>query len=452
MTSRKYNIAMITDFFYPNFGGVENHVYQLSSFLTLRGHKVVIITHSYDNRKGVRYLTSGVKVYYVPILEMYNQSTFPDVSWKTLPILRCIAIRERIDIFHGHQAFSALALEGMWSALVMGYPSCFTDHSLFGFEDLSSIIMNKLLKLTLCGSHIICVSHTCKENTVLRAQIHPKNVSVIPNAVDCSGFTPDFTFRKPHTLSIIVISRLVYRKGLDLLAQIIPTICQTFPFIQFIIGGDGPKSVILEEIRSKFNLHDRLHLLGRLSSKSVRDTLIRGEIFLNCSLTEAFCIAIVEAASCGLHIVSTKVGGVPEVLPEEMVRLAEPNAEDMIRVLSETIEAVKDKNLEAGKGFHEKVRKMYSWERVAERTEKVYERLEKEKGKKEPTLERLKRIYGCGLWYGKIWTIFFVWLMFIWFLCEVFNPRSGIDEAVDFPNEKWVEQNKKWSQGKNKEQ
>jgi hypothetical protein len=40
--------------------------------------------------------------------------------------------------------------------------------------------------------------------------------------------------------------------------------------------------------------------------------LIRGQIFLNTSLTEAFCIAIVEAASCGLLVVSTKVGGLPE--------------------------------------------------------------------------------------------------------------------------------------------
>lgn len=45
---------------------------------------------------------------------------------------------------------------------------------------------------------------------------------------------------------------------------------------------------------------------------------------MNCSLTEAFCIAIVEAASCGLLVVSTRVGGVPEVLPDGLALLAEP--------------------------------------------------------------------------------------------------------------------------------
>ncbi len=53
--------------------------------------------------------------------------------------------------------------------------------------------------------------------------------------------------------------------------------------------------------------------------------LVRGHIFLNCSLTEAFCIAILEAACCGLFCVSTRVGGVPEVLPMDFIRLAEPN-------------------------------------------------------------------------------------------------------------------------------
>lgn len=56
----------------------------------------------------------------------------------------------------------------------------------------------------------------------------------------------------------------------------------------------------------------------------VRDFLIKGHIFLNTSLTEAFCMAIVEAAASGLQVVSTRVGGIPEVLPPELITLSEP--------------------------------------------------------------------------------------------------------------------------------
>jgi len=54
----------------------------------------------------------------------------------------------------------------------------------------------------------------------------------------------------------------------------------------------------------------------RLLSRSIQ-VLVRGHIFLNCSLTEAFCIAILEAASAGLFVVSTNVGGVPVCHPKK---------------------------------------------------------------------------------------------------------------------------------------
>lgn len=52
--------------------------------------------------------------------------------------------------------------------------------------------------------------------------------------------------------------------------------------------------------------------------------MAEGSIFLNTSLTESFGIAILEAACAGLYVVSTKVGGVPEVLPEGMISFANP--------------------------------------------------------------------------------------------------------------------------------
>ena len=57
----------------------------------------------------------------------------------------------------------------------------------------------------------------------------------------------------------------------------------------------------------------------------VLQVLVRGSIFLNTSLTESFGIAILEAACTGLYVVSTRVGGVPEILPEDMISFANPD-------------------------------------------------------------------------------------------------------------------------------
>ena len=87
------------------------------------------------------------------------------------------------------------------------------------------------------------------------------------------------------------------------------------------------------------------------------------------SLTESFCIAILEAACCGLFVVSTRVGGVPEVLPPDMMQFAEPDADMLLAALGAAIG--KAANFDPA-GFHARVRDMYSWADVARRTELVY--------------------------------------------------------------------------------
>lgn len=215
----------------------------------------------------------------------------------------------------------------------------FTDHSLFGFNDAGSIHINKTIKWVLSDvDACICVSHINKENLALRAAINPSNIYVIPNSVDTSRFIPNPGLRYPvNKINIVVVSRMCYRKGVDLLVDIIPEIIKKYPNVHFIIGGDGPKKAILEAMRDKYNLSDRMELLGRVPHDKVRDVLCRGHIFLNTSLTEAFCIAIIEAASCGLLCVSTNVGGVPEVLPPDMIYLAPASPKPMIEQLEKAI-------------------------------------------------------------------------------------------------------------------
>ena len=125
-------------------------------------------------------------------------------------------------------------------------------------------------------------------------------------------------------------------------------------------GGDGPKRVELEQIRERFLLQDRVELCGAVRQGDVRDHLTRGAIFLNTSLTEAFGTGIIEAACAGLFIVSTRVGGIPEVLPPSMVRLAKPEEDDIVRAMDDAIAYVR-----AGKhdplAYHQAVKHMYSW-------------------------------------------------------------------------------------------
>ncbi|XP_028655633.1 phosphatidylinositol N-acetylglucosaminyltransferase subunit A [Erpetoichthys calabaricus] len=428
--SQKHKICMVSDFFYPNMGGVESHIYQLSQCLIERGHKVIIVTHAYGNRKGIRFLTKGLKVYYLPLKVMYNQSTATTI-FHSLPLLRCIFVRECITIVHSHSSFSVLAHDALFHAKTMGLHTVFTDHSLFGFADVSSVLTNKLLTVSLCDTnHIICVSFTSKENTVLRGALNPEIVSVIPNAVDPTDFTPDPSRREDGKITIVVISRLVYRKGIDLLAGIIPKLCLKHPDLNFIIGGEGPKRLVIEEVREKYQLHERVRLLGALEHREVRNVLVQGHIFLNTSLTEAFCMAIVEGASCGLQVVSTKVGGIPEVLPEDLIILCEPTVKSLCEGLEMVIAKERAGNLLSPAAIHNRVKTLYTWRNVAKRTEKVYDRVAKEVVL---TIdERLHRLmFSCGPVAGCIFAFLAVLDFLLLLLLKWLVPESYMDRAVD---------------------
>ncbi|KAL1302685.1 hypothetical protein AAFC00_003048 [Neodothiora populina] len=495
-----YNIAMISDFFFPQPGGVESHIYQLSTKLIDRGHKVIIITHAYQGRTGVRYLTNGLKVYHVPFFVIYRETTFPTV-FSFFPIFRNIVVRESIQIVHGHASLSSLCHEGILHARTMGLRTVFTDHSLFGFADAASILTNKLLKFTLSDvDHVICVSHTCKENTVLRASLDPLMVSVIPNAVVASNFrplhpselaqahaSPNVSALPPpppmtsqplgpkDTITIVVISRLFYNKGTDLLIASIPRILAQHPNVRFIIAGSGPKAIDLEQMLDRHILHDRVTLLGPVRHEEVRDVMVRGHIYLHPSLTEAFGTVLVEAASCNLLIVCTRVGGIPEVLPGHMTVFSKPEEDDLVRATSEAVGLMMGKD-EKGRAvrrerFHEQVRMMYSWSDIARRTERVYDlitgnesdaALERNGAGDESgfyndsedarwrhygqqvspssqsfaLIDRLKRYYGCGIWAGKLFVICVVIDYLLFVFLELWFPRRDIDICRDWPKKK----------------
>ncbi|EGR34242.1 hypothetical protein IMG5_019260 [Ichthyophthirius multifiliis] len=439
-SNEKFNICMCCDFFYPRLGGVEMHIFSLSLELIRLGHKVIIVTNTYGDRQGVRYITNGLKVYYTPMAPFTDQAIFPSI-WSFLPLFRKILIREKIQIVHAHQTTSILGQECILHSRTMGYKTVFTDHSLFGFSDAACIHVNKLMKLFLSDiDHAISVSHTSKENLTLRASFNPSMISVIPNSVDCSRFKPDPSKRYPlNTINVVCIQRLTFRKGVDLLISIIPEICKKVPEIYFIIGGDGPKRGPLEEMIKRENLQNRVELLGSVQHTEVRNILVRGHIFLNCSLTEAFCIAIVEAASSGLLIVSTNVGGIVEVLPEHMVHLANPNPEELTLKLLEAIPNAK--NVPAQQ-FHNQVSEMYNWMMVAKRNEKVYQKI-----MKLPRLtlrERFQRYYSSGPFAGILILLIVVFDLIFFAFCSWFEQKQDIDIAIDFPNQKYIENKEKY--------
>ena len=115
---------------------------------------------------------------------------------------------------------------------------------------------------------------------MLRSGVPQHKVYVIPNAVDCDIFSPDYqvdNISRKKKVVVVIGSRLVYRKGIDLVAEILPRICEknfNGVTVDFVIGGDGPKRIVLEEMIEKYSLQSRVRMLGELCHSDVRDLLL----------------------------------------------------------------------------------------------------------------------------------------------------------------------------------
>lgn len=177
---RSLNICMVSDFFYPSFGGVEEHLFNLSRCLIKKGHNVILVTRQYGTRVGIRYLSTGLKVYYLPQYFSNSFISLPTVVGR-FPLMRYILLRENIDLVHAHavrisgrhdiiiltmnitknKSCSTLSHETIILASLMQIPTCYTDHSLLGFDTMGGIFINKISKFTLADiCHVICVSNT----------------------------------------------------------------------------------------------------------------------------------------------------------------------------------------------------------------------------------------------------------------------------------------------------
>lgn len=296
-------------------------------------------------------------------------------------------------------------------------------------------------------------------------------VSVIPNAVVAENFRPLSHPSGDHgpgmlseplpapriigpndTITIVVISRLFYNKGIDLLIAAIPRILESHPNVRFIIGGSGPKAIDLEQMLERNVLQDKVEMLGSVRHEEVRDVMVRGHIYLHPSLTEAFGTVLVEAASCGLYVVCTRVGGIPEVLPQHMTTFAKPEEDDLVLATGKAIAALRSNKVRTER-FHDQVKMMYSWTDVARRTERVYNGISgaiselefygyhpdagwdavRGRTRSFALIDRLKRYYGCGIWAGKLFCLCVVIDYILFIFLEMCFPRTNIDIARSWP-------------------
>ena len=169
---------------------------------------------------------------------------------------------------------------------------------------------------------------------------------VVYNSVDVSVFQPAPQRRQraraemgisPGKYVIGTVASLSEQKGHHYLLEAARLIARMQQDVHFVLIGDGPLRKRLQEQVWNANLGQIVTFLGRRSN--VNDLYPGFDCFVLPSLWEGFPLVVVEAMACGLPIVATSVGGVPEALCNDLWGMLVPPGDP--RALVEAIVAMK---------------------------------------------------------------------------------------------------------------
>ena len=142
---------------------------------------------------------------------------------------------------------------------------------------------------------------------------------VQPMGVDLDLFRPGERTESGQ-LQIVSVGRLAEEKGFEIALRAVARLALRHERLHYRIVGDGPRRAQLERLASDLGIGQRVEFVGALPHDAIRAHLVRGDVFCLPSLTghdgaqESQGLALVEAQACGLPVVASAIGGIPESL------------------------------------------------------------------------------------------------------------------------------------------
>jgi glycosyltransferase involved in cell wall biosynthesis len=206
-----------------------------------------------------------------------------------------------------------------------------------------------------------------------------RDIFVIPNGIDLDRFNnlSKKDLRSGLQLGqdakiITFIGRLHPVKGVTFLIKAMKLIKNEEPNTKLIIIGDGSEKERLKEIARELNLEPSVIFLQQVPNQSIPKYTVASDVFVLPSLSEGFPLTILEAMASGLPVVSTRVGGLSEIITEgENGFLVEPGKPEQLA--EKILFFLKNDEARAKVSENNKEKaKQYSWESIVSKVEAIY--------------------------------------------------------------------------------
>ena len=302
---------------YPTFGGSGVVATELGLGLARRGHEVHFITY----RRPARLSTFNENIFFHEVTgEDYPLFEYPPYDTALTSKLVDVVQHYQLDVLHVHYAIphAAVAYMAKQILLTQGYylPTVTTLHG----TDITLVGTNQSFAPVVAFSinnsdGVTAVSQNLRRQTLDSFDIH-NDIRVIYNFIDFARFkrTDKDHFKKaiaPRGERILThVSNFRQVKRVDDVLRIFKIVRDELP-AKLLLIGDGPERRSLEDLARRLGVDHDVRFLGK--QHAVEELLAISDLFLIPSGNESFGLAALEAMACEVPVISSNVGGLPEV-------------------------------------------------------------------------------------------------------------------------------------------
>ncbi len=216
---------------------------------------------------------------------------------------------------------------------------------------------------------LICNANALRTHVIKRHRVDPKRVAVAPNGVDVNFFTPDSSCRDTFP-TVVFVGRMVKEKDPFTLIEAFSLLRKLVPHARLILIGQGYLNTKLRQKVAASGLSKHIEFIS--GANDVRPFLRRAWLFTLSSVSEGFPQVIIEAMSCGLPVVATSVGGIPEIIEHGVSGLlVEPRSPESLAQSMAKLLLADDTRNSMGKKAREIAMERFSLEHVVKFTEEI---------------------------------------------------------------------------------
>ena len=314
-------IAMVGQF-PPHIGGVGVHIHSLAKELVKNGEEVFVITYPHKDIKDI----DGIHVIgtYGPNIAGIRSLFF--ALFGTIQLIRIIK-KYDIDIIHGHYLYP--------SGIVAVLASVFTKKKVYVTSHGSDMFclypqhkfMQPIIKFVLKHADVVLVVSEALKEEILKLNIPniENKVKINWNTVDIEKFQPneEYKFKKELKIAkdqpiILFIGNIIKRKN-------IATILDAKKLLKedctLLVVGDGP---LINSLKSKVESEKISDVIFTGARNDIEHIIPSSNLLILPSYSESFGLVLIEALSCGKPVIGSNVGGIKEIITEDVGLLVEP--------------------------------------------------------------------------------------------------------------------------------